>query len=170
MNPIFALVYIVPSFVFTGFFLYRSRNQQWIKSIPEYWVIYFQSFRILVEILFVFSLAAGIFNYQVTIEGYNFDMIFAFTAPIIAYLVYQRKMLSRKFILLWNFIGIAVLASVIVLFLTSIYKPEIYGSELPILPLESMEYPYVLIVGFLMPVAVFLHFLSILQIQKQNTN
>ncbi len=166
--PVFAIVFIIPSFIFSGFFLYRNRNQQWIKSIPEHWIIYFQSFRIFVEILFVLSLAQGIFNYQVTIEGYNFDMIFAFTAPIIAFLVYNKKVLSRKIVLIWNYLGLSVLASVIILFLTSLYKPEIYGSELPLLPLESMSYPYVLIAGFLMPTAVFLHILSILQVKKQN--
>lgn len=164
--PLFAILFIIPSFIFSGLFLYRNRNKQWIKSIPEQWLIYFQSFRVLVEILFVFSLDEGIFNYQVTIEGYNFDMIYAITAPVIAFLVYNKKLLSRKTILIWNYLGIGVLASVIVLFLTSIYKPEIYGSDFPILPLESMTYPYVLIASFLMPTAVFLHLLSILQLKK----
>lgn len=164
--PLFALAFIVPSFIFTGLFLYRNRNQKWIQSIPEHWIIYFQSFRIIVEILFVLSLAQGVFNYQVTIEGYNFDLIFALSAPLIAFLVYNKKVLSRKWILVWNYIGLGVLASVIILFLTSIYLPGIYGSETPILPLEAMTYPYVLIAGFLMPTAVFLHVLSILQIIK----
>jgi len=165
--PRFAIAFIVPSFIFTGVFLYQSRNKNWIKSIPEQWIIYFQSFRILVEILFVLSVSKGIFNYQVTIEGYNFDMIFAFTAPIIAFLVYNKELLSRKIILVWNFIGLTVLASVIFLFLTSVYKPEIYGSALPLLPLEALTYPYVLIAGFLMPTAVFLHILSIVQLTKE---
>jgi hypothetical protein len=166
--PLFAIAFIIPSFIFTGVFLCRNRNQQWINNIPEDWVVYFQSFRILVETLFLLSLAQGIFNYHVTIEGYNFDMIFALTAPIIGYLVYEKKVLTRKSILIWNYVGLSVLASVIILFLTSIYQPEIYGSEVPLLPLEAMTYPYVLIAGFLMPTAVFLHILSILQVIKQN--
>jgi hypothetical protein len=48
--------------------------------------------------------------------------------------------------------------------MTSIYAPELYGSEIPLLPLEAMGYPYVLIAGFLMPTAVFLHILSIIQV------
>ena len=163
--PRFAIVFIVPSFIFIGVFLYRNRNKKWIKSIPEHWIIYFQSFRILVEILFVLSVAEGIFNYQVTIEGYNFDMIIAVLAPVLAFLVYHKKILPRKTILIWNYLGLFVLASVIFLFLTSIYRPEIYGSEMPLLPLESMTYPYVLIAAFLMPAAVFLHILSIMQLK-----
>ena len=164
--PIFAIAFIIPSFVFTVFFLFKNRNKQWIKTIPESWIIYFQSFRIIVEILFVLSFAQGIFNREVTIEGYNFDMVFAITAPIIAFLVYNVKVLSRKTLIIWNYLGLTILMSVIILFLTSIYKPEFYGSHTPILPIASMAYPYVLIAGFLMPTAVFLHVLSIIQIRK----
>jgi len=165
--PRFAIAFILPSFIFTGVFLYRSRNRKWIRAIPESWIIYFQSFRVLVETLFVFSVAQGILNYHVTIEGYNFDMVFGFTAPIIAYAVYTKKWLSKKAALLWNYVGLGVLASVIFLFITVIYKPEIYGSDVPLLPLDAFAYPYVLIAGFLMPVAVFLHVLSILQLRKK---
>jgi len=168
--PRFAIAFILPSFIFTGFFLSLNRNKTWIKSIPEHWLVYFQTFRILVETLFVFSLAKGIFNYQVTIEGYNFDMIFAFTAPIIAFLVYKMKVIPRNAIIIWNYIGLTVLASVIVLFLISMYKPEIFGSKTPLLPLEALKYPYVLIAGFLMPTAVFLHILSIVQIVKKGSS
>jgi len=31
--PLFAIAFIIPSFIFTGLFLYRNRNQQWIQSI-----------------------------------------------------------------------------------------------------------------------------------------
>lgn len=163
--PRFAIAFIIPSFIFTGVFLFRNRNKSWIRSIPEHWIIYFQSFRMLVETLFVFSVAKGILNYHVTIEGYNFDMVFAFTAPIIAFLVYTKKVIPRKTILVWNYLGLTILASVIFLFLTSIYQPGIYGSEVPLLPLDSLTYPYVLVAGFLMPTAVFLHILSIIQVK-----
>jgi hypothetical protein len=164
--PLFALTFIIPSFLFTGIFLFNNRNKQWITSIPESWLIYFQSFRVFVEILFVLALAKGIFNHHVTIEGYNYDMIFAFTSPIIAFLVYHKKVLFRSFLLIWNYLGLGVLASVIFLFLASMYQPTIFGSDLPLLPLESMTYPYILIAGFLMPTAVFLHVLSIIQLRN----
>ena len=113
----------------------------------------------------MFSVAKGILNYHVTIEGYNFDMVFAFTAPIIGFLVYTKKVVPRKTILVWNYLGLTILASVIFLFLTSVYQPGIYGSEVPLIPLASLTYPYVLVAGFLMPTAVFLHILSIIQVK-----
>lgn len=166
--PLFALAFIIPSFIFTGIFLYWNRNKKWITSIPEHWIIYFQSFRILVETLFVFAFTQGIFNQEVTIEGYNFDMIFAITAPLVAYFVYTKKVISKRLLIQWNCLGIGVLSSVIIVFMISIYKPTVFGGTAPLLPMESMTYPYVLIAGFLMPVAVFLHVLSILQLKKRS--
>lgn len=164
--PRFAMFFIIPSFIFTGIFLYRNKNKNWIHSIPEHWIINFQSFRILVETLFVLSVAKGILHPLVTIEGYNFDMIFAFTAPVLAFLVYSKKLLPRKMVLYWNYLGLTVIASIIFLFMTSIYKPELWGNNGPMLPMDMLTYPYVLIAGFLMPVAVFLHVLSIIQLKK----
>ena len=50
--------------------------------------------------------------------------------------------------------------------MTSIYKPELYGSTTALLPMAGFEYPYVLVAGFLMPLAVFIHVLSIVQLKK----
>jgi hypothetical protein len=97
--PRFAIIFIIPSFIFTGVFLVMNRNKKWIRSVPESWIVYFQSFRILVETLFVLAVAEGILHYQVTIEGYNYDMIFALTAPVVAFLVYDKYLCSRT---LWK--------------------------------------------------------------------
>ena len=166
--PRFALLLILPLFLFTAIFLFKNRNKKWIRVIPEHWIIYFQAFRIIVEILFVFSVAKEILNVHVTIEGYNFDMIFGFSAPLIAFFAYtsSKKLVTKKGVLIWNYVGLLVLSSVIFVFITCVYAPWIYGSQLPLLPLVSMEYPYVLIAGFLMPVAVFLHGLSIVQLTR----
>ncbi|PCJ81835.1 MAG: hypothetical protein COA57_13880, partial [Flavobacteriales bacterium] len=102
--PKFLLLLILPAFLFTGVFIYKNRNNTWIRNIPEHWLIYYQSFRILIETLFVFSVARGIVHQQMTIEGYNFDLIFAASASIIAFLVFKKRMLSKKVALWWNYI------------------------------------------------------------------
>ena len=164
--PRFALAFILPSFIFTGLFLFRHRKSKWLDAIPQSWLIYFQSFRIIVEILFVLTVAKGLIHPEVTIEGYNFDMIFALTAPLMAYMVYQKKAWPKKAIIVWNYLGLVVLASVIFLFMASIYKPSIFGETEVLLPLSAIEYPYILIAGFFMPIAVFLHILSLVQLGR----
>jgi hypothetical protein len=74
--------------------------------------------------------------------------------------------LHKKTALLWNYIGLAVLASVVVLFITSTYAPHVYNSKVPLIALDATKYPFVLVAGCLMPLAVFFHILSIVQLSK----
>lgn len=164
--PRFALSFILPSFIFTGIFVYKNRNEDWIIRIPPIWLFFFQSFRILVELLFVGSVAAGLLHKEASIEGYNFDMVYAFTVLIVGYFGFVRRSFGLKVIRFWNYVGLAVLASIIFVFMTSVYKPELYGAIEPLLPLEALTYPYVLVAAFLMPVAVFIHVLSIAQLNR----
>ncbi len=164
--PRFVIFFILPAFIFTGIFIYKNRNNQWIQNIPKQWLIYYQTFRLAVETLLALSVTAGILHSNVTIHGYNYDMIFAFTAPFIAFLVFQKKVFNQKIVLLWNYLGLAVIASIIFLFITTIYFPEFYGSETNLLSTDFGKYPYILVAGFLMPSAVFMHILSIVQLNK----
>ncbi len=164
--PKFALFLIIPAFVFTCIFMAKNPTKAWIQNIPQHWLVYYQTFRVLIEALFVYSVAAGILHPNVTIEGYNYDMVFAFTAPIIGLLVFQFKVLPKKIALLWNYLGLAVIAVIIFLFISTIYFPHIYGIGTNPFPTEFGRYPYVLVPGFLMPSAVFVHVLSIVQLNR----
>jgi len=168
LPPRFVIFLIGPAFLFTGIFIYSNRNAIWLKHIPKSWLIYLQSFRIFVETLFVFSVAQGVLHQNVTIEGYNFDMILGLTAPLIAFLAFEKKIFSIKMVIAWNYLGLLVLASVIFLFLTTVFFPGFYGSDSNLMPLEFTKYPYTLVAGFLMPVAVFIHVLSIVQLSKKH--
>lgn len=164
--PKFALFMILPAFAFTAIFAWRNKNRKWLLRIPQEWLIYFQMFRVFVEILFVYTVAEGILHPHVTIEGYNYDMILGASAPLMAVLVFQKQILPKKALIWWNILGLLVLASIIFVFLTTIYLPQMYGSDSPLLPPSFGQYPYMLVPGFLMPVAVFIHVLSLVQLRK----
>ncbi len=166
LPPRFPLLLVFPTFIFTGVFLCKNRKKEWVKVVPTHWLGYLQSFRIVVETLFVFAVAKNVLNYHVTLEGYNFDMFVGLTAPIVTYLVYQRKVLSERIMLLWNYAGLAILATVVLLFTTCAYLPSFYGSDTMLLNPSVVKYPYVLVAGFLMPLAVFTHVLSIIKLRK----
>ncbi|MEL6194606.1 MAG: hypothetical protein AAFR66_21280, partial [Bacteroidota bacterium] len=166
--PRFVIFLVLPAFIFIGVFLSRNKSKRWIAGIPKSWAVYYQTFRILIESLFVFSVAAGTLHYHVTIEGYNFDMIFAFTAPVIGFLVFGRKILPVAVVKVWNYLGLTVIASIIFLFLTTTMLPEMYGSTEPLLPKEFGMYPYVVVPGFLMPSAVFMHVFSLVQLSRKS--
>jgi|GEM_PF-497674 len=165
--PRVVLVIILPAFLFTGIFIFRNRNNQWIQHIPPHWLFFYQTFRILIETLFVFSVAKGVLPYQVTIEGYNMDFVFAITAPVIGILVYKRSKHSINLAVAWNFLGLTVIATILFLFMTTIYFPDFFGSSEPLMSKDFGVYPYPLVAGFLMPSAVFMHVLSIVQLTKR---
>lgn len=164
--PRFAIFLIIPAFLFTALFIYKNRNNTWIQNIPTSWLIFYQTFRIAIETLFVFTVSAGILHPNVTIEGYNYDMVFGFSALLIGIgFVYNK--LSIKWIKIWNYLGLVVIAFIIFLFISTIYAPQIYGQIGPLMPIDFTYYPYLLVPGFLMPSAVFIHVLSLVQLRKR---
>lgn len=170
LPPRFPVFTIFPLFAFTGIVLYKNRKSRMFSVIPASWSIYFQSFRILVETLFVYTVAKGFLHPEVTIEGYNFDMIFAITAPIIGYFVFNINKLPKIVALYWNYLGLAVLFSIIVVFMTTIFFPSVWGSETSLAPPEMVDFPYILVAAFLMPLAVFVHVFSIIQLRSNLLN
>lgn len=164
--PRFAITLIFPAFIFTGIFVYRSRNADWLMNLPTKKLFFFQSFRILVELIFVASVVTGFLHKEASIEGYNFDMIYAFTVLLIGFIAFKGKSNNLRLVKAWNYVGLLVLASVIFVFMSTIYLPELYGASEPIMPIAGLTYPYVLVAGFLMPIAVFVHVLSIAQLRR----
>ncbi len=166
LPPRFPILIILPLFIFIGIFLYRHRNSEILHAIPKSWTIYYQTFRIGIESLFVASIPIGILPYQVTFEGYNYDIIFAITAPFIAFLVFNKKIASEKLALAWNYLGLMVITFIIFLFVTTTYFPSVWGSSTSLMSLRITEFPFMLVPGFLMPSAVFVHIISIIRIRK----
>ena len=164
--PPFVTLLILPAFLFTGIFLYRNRQKKWILEIPSHWLAFYQTFRIAIETLFILSLPFGVLHPNVTLEGYNYDMLFAATAPIIGYLLYRDQIKYKTVALLWNYLGLVVIAVIIFLFQTTIFAPELYGPETPGFNPDTFYYPYALVAGFLMPSAVFIHLLSIIHLRR----
>ena len=96
-------------------------------------------------------------------------MVFALTAPFVAFLLFQKTPFKKKMAIFWNYLGLAIIVSIIFLFITTIYFPHMYGSETNLISTDFGKYPYVFVPGFLMPSAVFIHILSIVQLSKAST-
>ena len=166
LPPRFLFCLVLPAFLFTGIFLTKNRKKAWIMAIPESWLTSIQSFRVLVETLFVYSVSAKVLHPIVTIEGYNFDMFFGASALFMWFFTYKVKVISKPLLISWNYLGIAVLFSVVFLFVSAVYFPSIWG-ETEMMPKAFATAPYVLVAGFLMPVAIFIHILSIIRLKLE---
>lgn len=165
LPPRIPLLLILPVFGFTAYFFASGRFKGIIAAVPPAWVVYTQSFRILVELLLLGLYLNGILPRAATFEGYNYDIVAGLTAPLVAWAGISRGLLPRVGLLLWNIAGCCTLAIIVFVAITHAYFPAMWpGSHLSIADFGS--FPYTLLAGFLMPLAVFLHVLSIVQVRK----
>ncbi|MBL7858567.1 MAG: hypothetical protein JNM57_12835 [Cyclobacteriaceae bacterium] len=121
-----------------------------------------QSFRILVELLLWALLLAHVVPIQMTFEGRNFDILVGLTAPVVAYLVVRNK-IARTILIVWNVLGLALLINIVATAILSMPVPfRIFMNE----PANTIvtTFPVSLLPSFLVPMAYFLHFLSLRQL------
>ena len=165
LPPKFPLFVFLPLLI--GFILFyrRCKNSRMIHGIPKSWPVYFQSFRIFVELILLYTFYAGIIPKSATFEGLNFDVIMGVSAPFVAYFM-MRKNTSKGLLYMWNILGIGMVVFVGYIIASSMYFPATWGSEVPLVDLRFIEMPYLLLAGFLAPLAIFMHVVSLIQLRK----
>ncbi len=160
--PRFVLVLFPPMI---GLLIFTIRSKQLkavLKAIPVHWLLYLQSFRVVVELMLWYQYELGITPIQMTFEGRNFDILVGITGPIIAYL-YQKKGASmRKWVIAWNFFGLALLGNILVIAILSFPTPLRYFMNEPSNYLVT-QFPFVWLPGILVSIAYSMHYFSLKQ-------
>ncbi|MDA9773806.1 hypothetical protein N9B82_02520 [Saprospiraceae bacterium] len=167
MPPRFPIFVFIPVIAFIGIFFYAKRNSEIFEDIPSIWAIYYQSFRVVMELIIFMTFSAGLIPIQATFQGYNFEIVFAFTAPIIAYFSYVKPIIPKKLVIAWNVIGILFLVIVVSIIVTSYFAPEMWGTDSQLIDIRFARLPLILLPAFIVPSAIFVHLFSILQLQKE---
>jgi hypothetical protein len=115
-----------------------------------------QVFRVFVEIILWLLFIENQLPKQMTFEGRNFDILAGISALIAArYLVH-----NKGWMIVWNLFGLALLINIVAIALLSMPTPfRIFHSE----PANIIvtRFPYVFLPTFLVPLAYFLHFISL---------
>lgn len=166
LPPRIPLLLVWPAFIFTGFFFISGRFKKIIDATPVIWLVYLQSFRIIVELLIWGLFLNGILPKASTFEGYNFDILIGLTAPLVAYMAFNKRFIGNAVLLIWNFLGLGALAVVVFILLSHAYFPSMWHQHANILANGLGIFPYTFIAGFLMPLAVFLHVFTIIKIAR----
>lgn len=157
---------ILPAFLIICVFFLRANSVSYLRSIPRSWPIAFQSFRIFVELLIWKCFLVGLLPDYVTFEKYNFEIVVGITALPLAFLC-AKGMLTKAAIGVWNVWGLLMLAIIVGLLMTSGYASGFWGAKASLVSAEFLALPYLLIPGFFMPVAVFMHVFSLLQLRLE---
>jgi hypothetical protein len=156
-----ALLILIPlPFVFL--FAFSSTGTKLLGSVPPQWLVFFQSFRIAVELLLLLAFIKGGLPQQMTFEGRNFDIITGLLALPVGYLVARKKAYSGKLAIVFNIIGIVLLLNILVVAVLSMPTPIRYFMNEPANTLVA-EFPFILLPGILVPLAYTLHIFSLRQ-------
>ena len=166
LPPRIPLLLVFPAFLFIVWFFGSGRFIIIIEATPLHWIILFQSFRIIVELLIYWCYNEGILPKEATFRGNNFDIIFGLTAPLVAWSVRFNKRGSNINYLIWNFCGLLSLAMVVFTLISTAYFPALWGRPQSILSAGFGNFPFTYLAGFFMPLAVFLHLFAIIKIRR----
>ena len=154
------LLIILPPFVFIMLIMLSKQFHDLCKPLGNFWFIYPQSFRILMEFILWLLYRYKIIPIQMTWEGYNFEIIIGLTAPIVAYYCFTKKQWSPKIAIAWNVVGLAFLANIVVISIISTPYPFRHFMNEPANTI-TFHFPFVWLPAVVVPFAFLLHILSL---------
>jgi hypothetical protein len=156
-----ALVILIP-LVWILWIVFSRNGTALLKNIPPHWLIFIQSFRIIVELLIWFAFLADKLPIQMTFEGRNFDVFSGMLALPVGYLVMKKKSYSSVLILIYNIIGIALLLNILIVAMLSFPTSFRYFMNEPSNAIIA-RFPYILLPSVLVPIAYSFHIFSLRQ-------
>ena len=166
LPPKVVVFVILPAFAIIIWFFTAKKFRDIIDGFPISFTVYFQSFRIVVELLILGLYKEGLGPELVSFEGRNFDILAGLSAPMIGYLAYNRRVLSHKAVIVWNICCLLLLANIVFIFISLIVRPQIWSFDSTPISLDFPRLPYVYIAAAFMPAAVFMHVFSIRKSMK----
>jgi uncharacterized membrane protein len=164
-RPALAMLIPLPIIFLIAF---SKTGTQLLQTVPSHWLIFMQSFRIIVELLLLFAFIAGKLPVQMTFEGRNFDVITGALALPVGYLLSRKKSYASKLAIAFNIVGILLLLNILVIAILSMPTSIRYFMNEPSNTLVG-QFPFILLPGVLVPIAYTMHIFSLRQLlAKQN--
>jgi hypothetical protein len=144
------------------FFTRSSAGKQFLQGIQPQWLIYLQSFRILVEIGLWVLVRNGSLPEQMSFEGRNFDILTGLFAFPVGYYCFVKKTWPPVVALLYNIAGLVLLVNIVTVSALSLPTPLRAFHNGPDSSLIT-TFPFIYLPGLLVPLAYTLHIFSLRQ-------
>jgi hypothetical protein len=135
-----------------------------LDAMPRAWPVALQSMRVPVELGLWSLYVEGNLPVHLTFHGRNFDVLVGLSAPLVAWGL-ARNNVSDRSLLLWNAAGLALLANVVGMSITTFPGPLHLAWPGPSNTIVT-RVPFVWLPAFLVPVALFGHIASLRQLAR----
>ncbi|MDO5981072.1 hypothetical protein [Flavivirga spongiicola] len=151
---------ISPGILFVLFIFFTSSGRKFSDSLNLKWLTLLHVVRIPVEIILFYVFLEGLLPDLMTFEGYNFDILSGLSAPIIYYLVFVKKWVGFKGLLLWNSICLGLLLNILIIAILSAQTPfQKLALNQP--NIGVAYFPFVWLPTVIVPIVLFSHLVSI---------
>lgn len=166
MPPRFSLI-LVPSLALIIYSL--TRKSDWIiKNRNTKISTFLHTVRIPVELVLIQLFFLELIPELMTYEGRNYDILAGITAPIIG-LLYLKKRINKKIMIVWNIIGLIMILFILI--------NGILSAELPIQqfafdqPNVAVNYfPFVLLPATIVPLVLWTHLSDLIMLFRVKEN
>ena len=159
------LLLIFPPFITIAILFVTKNGRSFIDSLSLVHLTYLNIVRIPVELVLYWLCINKAVPELMTFAGRNFDILSGITAPFIAYFGLQQKKLSKKFILIWNCIALALLINIVInAVLSAPFAFQKFAFEQP--NIAVLNFPFNWLPAFIVPVVLFTHLVSIRQLSR----
>lgn len=134
-----------------------------LDVLPLGALIWPQGVRMVVEIVLWLLGEEGIAPPQMTWEGMNYDVVAGITAPLVAWVAFGGGRQLRWLGIVWNLVGLGLLLNIVTV---AILSTPTFGVFVPSNTFVAY-WPMIWLPGFVVPVALLLHVLSLRQILRR---
>jgi hypothetical protein len=164
MRPPGIALIVVPVLLFIILFVVRSSaSARGVLAFPLWLILGTECFRVGVELFLHQLWIEGLVPRMLTFAGANIDIYIGLSAPLIAWLS-TRGRWGLKLALAWNALGLLALLNVVTRAVLTAPGPlHLIHTEVPDRMIST--FPFLLIPGFFVPLAVVLHVLAIRSIR-----
>jgi hypothetical protein len=156
---------ILPTFLMMLVLFSTKYGRVFIDSLPLQNITILNTIRIPVELVLFWLFLNKSIPAIMTFEGRNLDILAGISAPIMAYCVFFKGILSRKVLLFWNISCLGLLINIIVLAFLSAPTPfQQFGFEQS--NIGILNFPFSWLPTFIVPIVLFGHLVSIKRLLK----
>ena len=165
--PRILLIVVPPIIIILMLFLAKGFHTT-AAPLDTFWLIYAQSFRILMAFIFALLFRYRVIPVQMTYEGRNYDIFIGLTAPLVAYYCFNKKSWPEWVALVWNFIGLASLIYIVTVSVLSTPYPFRRFMNEPANTI-SFYFPFIWLPAVVVPFALLLHLMALRRLLIKST-
>jgi len=162
LPPRFILLIGPPLILIAILFITKS-GRKFLDTFQLKLLTYLHIIRIPVETTLFLLFLNNLLPELMTFEGRNPDILSGITAPIVAFIVFRKKPISKTFLLVWNFVCLVLLLNIVghaVLSTPTTFQKLAFDQP----NVAILYFPFVWLPSFLVPLVLLSHLTSIRKI------